>query len=158
MTLAPPVIDVRLVAGPAAWLPIEPFPQDCGGECVFLGRTRRETHPAHGVLRLLRYEAHEAMAMAVLKGLAGQAVDRFQCSAVRVHHSLGDVPPGEASVLVQAACAHRAAAFEACRFLIDELKKQAPIWKQEQWEQGATWPPGHLVAAGVEGAARRAVE
>lgn len=121
---------------------LAPFPTDAGGECVFLGRTRRESHPGHGDLIRLSYEAYEPMAHAVLEALARTAVKQHGCLAVRVHHALGEVPLSEASVLVQVACPHRAAAFEACRFLIDRLKAEAPIWKREVWADGATWSTG----------------
>ncbi len=61
---------------------------------------------------------------------------------VRIHHAVGEVPVGEASVLVQVVCGHRAKAFEACRFLIDRLKATAPIWKQELWADGTSWSKG----------------
>ena len=106
---------------------------------MFLGRTRLDQHPLHGTLQRLSYDAYRDMALAVLHDLASQSVDRFGCLAVRVHHAMGDVPIGAASVLVQVACAHRAKAFEACRFLIDRLKTDVPIWKLEVWERGETW-------------------
>jgi molybdopterin synthase catalytic subunit len=74
-------------------------------------------------------------------------VEKFGCLAVRMHHALGEVPPGEASVLVQVVCGHRDMAFAACRFLIDELKAKAPIWKREQWTDGSTWSAGQVVTA-----------
>jgi molybdopterin synthase catalytic subunit len=145
MTGETPVIDVQLRPGPVGHpRPADP-PTCCGGECVFLGRTRAETHPGHGPLRLLRYEAYEPMAMRVLHELAERAVDRYGCRLVRLHHALGDVAVGEASVLVTAACPHRAEAFEACRFLIDAIKREAPIWKCETWVDGVTWSAGTVV-------------
>jgi molybdopterin synthase catalytic subunit len=142
-----PVIDVRLVDGPVRYEPIEPFPPPAGAESVFLGRTREERHADHGDLQRLEYEAYAAMAERVLREIAREALERFRCRAVRVHHAIGDVPPGEASVLVQVVTAHRSEAFDACRFLIDELKKRAPIWKREQWADGTTWSTGQPVAA-----------
>ena len=137
------IVDVRLVDGPLALAPVQPFPPAAGGECIFIGRTRRELHDEHGELRSLFYEAYRPMAEHVLRGLARDAIERFDCLAVRLHHAIGDVPVGEASVLVQVACGHRGEAFEACRFLIDRLKREAPIWKQERWASGGeTWSPG----------------
>lgn len=118
---------------------LSPFPIEAGGECVFLGRTRMERHAKHGDLLRLSYDAYREMAERVLHDLAREAVNRFGCLAVRVHHAIGEVPVGEASVLVQVACGHRDKAFEACRFLIDRLKTDAPIWKREQWQGGETW-------------------
>jgi molybdopterin synthase catalytic subunit len=94
----------------------------------------------------LEYEAYASMAEAMLRELSEEAVEKFGCLAVRVHHALGEVPPGEVSVFVQVVCGHRDMAFAACRFLIDELKAKAPIWKREQWDDGSTWSAGQVVA------------
>jgi molybdopterin synthase catalytic subunit len=145
MDRSSPVIDVRLADGPVRYRPIEPFPQPAGAEAVFLGRTREERHTNHGDLRRLEYEAYSGMAERVLHELAEEAVERFRCLVVRLHHAVGDVPPGEASVLVQVVTGHRAEAFDACRFLIDELKTRAPIWKREHWADGTTWADGQPV-------------
>ena len=141
------IIDVRLVDRPVDFVAVEPFPVEAGGECVFLGRTRIEAHPQHGLLKRLSYEAYRPMAESVLRDLARQAVEEFGCVAVRIHHAVCEVPPGQASVLVQTVCGHRAAAFESCRFLIDQLKSQAPIWKREEWSDGASWSAGVPVRA-----------
>lgn len=138
----PPIIDIQIVNHPVTAGAIEPFPPDCGAECLFLGRTRAETHPTHGRLERLSYEAYEPMAKTVLKQLADDAVRDYKCAAVRIHHAVGDVPLGEASVLIQVAAGHRAEAFAACRLLIDRLKKEAPIWKREAWSDGTTWSKG----------------
>jgi molybdopterin synthase catalytic subunit len=137
-----PSIDVQLVNHPVCPGVFEPFPDPAGGECLFLGRTRREDHPRHGRLVRLCYEAHVPLAQRVLHDLAQQAVARHGCLAVRIHHALGPVAVGEASVLVQTVTPHRAEAFGAARFLIDRLKQVAPIWKREEWALGATWAPG----------------
>lgn len=140
------IIDVQLLRQPVTAVPFDPFPQPAGAECVFLGRTRVETHPEHGRLQRLWYESYEPMALLMLRELAERAVERFDCLAVRVHHAVGEVPPGDASVVVQVVCGHRDAAFRACRFLIDELKQSAPIWKREQWQDGTTWAEGQAAA------------
>jgi len=142
-------IDVRLLDEPVHAVPFDPFPQPAGGECVFLGRTREETHPEHGRLVRLSYEAYRPMAERVLVTLAERAAERYGCLAVRLHHALGDVPPGDASVLVQVVGGHRGESFDACRFLIDALKLEAPIWKREEWEDGATWSEGTPVTSGA---------
>jgi molybdopterin synthase catalytic subunit len=147
---AAPLIDVRLLPHAVHAVPFDPFPQPAGAECVFLGRTREEAHPDHGELRQLSYEAYEPMAQSVLEDLAAEAARLFECRAVRVHHALGSVPPGEASVAVQVVCGHRDAAFAACRFLIDHLKSEAPIWKREEWADGATWSAGNPVRASAD--------
>ena len=146
VTTDTPTIDVRLLDGPVAFVATDSFPEACGGECVFLGRTRQETSPEHGPLIRLSYEAYAPMAEKVLRSLAEDAVRLFGCHVVRIHHAVGDVPTGEASVLVQVACGHRGEAFDACRMLIDRLKAEAPIWKQEQWADGTTWSKGKPVS------------
>ena len=145
MPVSPPFLDIRLITGPVQPMPIEPFPQPAGAECIFLGRTRDEPHPTHGPLRRLSYECYRPMAERVLRDLAARAVEQFGCLAVRVHHAVDEVPVGEASVLVQVVTGHRAAAFDACRFLIDRLKVEAPIWKREEWADGSTWSEGKPV-------------
>jgi len=142
-----PSIDVQLVDHPVAYAPFEPFPQPAGAECAFLGRTRIESHPAHGTLKRLQYEAYRPLAHNVLRDLAERAIEQYACLAVRIHHAVGDVPAGEASVLVQVVCGHRAGAFDATRFLIDRLKAEAPIWKREIWADGTTWSAGTPVNA-----------
>lgn len=142
------IIDIRLLDQPVQYEPLAPFPQPAGGECVFLGRTRLEQHPEHGRLSHLSYEAYKPLARAAMRQLADEATARYDCLAVRLHHALGDVPVGEASVLVQVVCGHRGEAFDACRLLIDALKERVPIWKQEVWEDGTTWAKGTTVRGG----------
>lgn len=137
-----PLIDIQLVNEPVSAGTISPFPKSCGAECIFLGRTREDAHPEHGDLTLLAYEAYEPLARAVLRQLADEVIRRYGCRAVRVHHALGEVPVGAASVLVQIAAGHREQAFDACRLVIDRLKEEAPIWKREIWADGTTWSQG----------------
>lgn len=139
---APPIVDVQLTSGPVTSQAWQPFPQPAGAECAFLGRTRAETHSKHGALTKLTYQAYEPMARHVLETLAHEAITTYGCLAVRLHHAVGDVGIGEASVLVNVVCGHRDKAFQACRFLIDALKQHAPIWKQEVWADGTTWSEG----------------
>ncbi len=112
-----------------------------GGIDLFIGTTRGVTD-GRRTLRL-EYEAHEPMAADVLAALGEEALQRFGLEAVCLLHRTGVVAVGEASVVVGASAAHRAAAFEGCRFLIDRLKQQAPIWKKEYYADGAAeWAPG----------------
>lgn len=148
MAAAPTDIDVQILDHPVQPVAFAPFPAPAGAECTFLGRTRMEVHPRHGALVHLTYQAYEPLARQVLTDLAGQAADRFECHVVRVHHAVGDVPIGQASVLVQVVCGHRAEAFAACRFLIDGLKAAAPIWKRQRWADGTTWSTGSPVETG----------
>ncbi len=139
-------IDVQILDHPVQALGVEPFPESAGAECSFLGRTRLDVHPKHGRLVRLSYQAYVPLARRTLSDLAEQASREFDCDMVRIHHAVGEVPLGDASVLVQVVSSHRAKAFEACRFLIDRLKDTAPIWKRELWADGASWSEGTPVA------------
>lgn len=109
-----------------------------GGLALFVGMTRSEIDPEFGPLMRLDYEAYEAMALAELERIARGAVRDFQAGRVVIVHRVGSVGLGEASVATGVACAHRAEAFDACRWLIDTLKVQVPIWKREVFTSGAT--------------------
>ncbi len=140
-TQPPPVIDIAIHDGPVAPADL-PFPGDCGAEGIFLGRTRRETHPQFGPLVRLEYEVYEPMALKLLQSLADDAAARFGARVVRIVHAGGAVGPGEASVVIQVATAHRGESFDAARYLIDRLKQELPIWKREIWEGGETFVEG----------------
>lgn len=109
---------------------------DAGAVVLFLGTTRRQT--AGRATDSLDYEAYEPMARAKLEELAQAAVSRWALTAVAVVHRLGHLVPPEASVAVAVSSPHRAAAFEAGKWLIDELKKVVPIWKRENWADGTS--------------------
>lgn len=145
------IIAVQLLDGPVACESSD-VPDGTGGECVFMGRTRAETHQQHGRLLRLSYEVHRSLAERTLRALAEGAAARWGCRSVCIHHAVGEVPVGRASVMIRVCCAHRSEAFEACRFLIDELKRIAPIWKREEWESGATWVNGQPVSAEFDSA------
>ncbi|GAB4137669.1 MAG: molybdenum cofactor biosynthesis protein MoaE [Planctomycetota bacterium] len=106
-----------------------------GAVVTFLGATR--DHNEGIAVRSLCYEAYEEMARKVMGALFEEAVKRFPITKARVVHRLGEVPVGGISVAVVTASEHRSAAFEACRFLIDRLKNEAPIFKKEIAEDGA---------------------
>jgi MoaE-MoaD fusion protein len=90
----------------------------------------------------LDYEAYEDMALRQMHELAEKARERFSIRQVTMVHRLGRLEIGETSVLIVVASAHRSAAFEACRWLIDTLKTTVPIWKKETFVDGAVWAPG----------------
>jgi molybdopterin converting factor subunit 1 len=90
----------------------------------------------------LDYEAYEEMARKQIEELAAQALEKFKVREVAVVHRLGRLQIGETSVAIVVSSAHRAAAFEACRWMIDTLKKTVPIWKKEHFEDGAVWADG----------------
>jgi molybdopterin synthase catalytic subunit len=125
-----------------------PSPAD-GAVCCFVGVVR-DTNDGRRV-RFLEYEAYEEMALGQMQQLEEEARRRWPLGDVRLVHRLGRLEIGEASVAVAVASPHRAEAFAACRFLIDTLKKQVPIWKKEHFEGGAVWVagPGAPEAASV---------
>jgi MoaE-MoaD fusion protein len=90
----------------------------------------------------LDYEAYEEMADRQIRELALEARARFGVRQVVIVHRLGRLEIGETSVLIVVASAHRAQAFDACRWLIDTLKKTVPIWKRETFADGEVWAPG----------------
>jgi len=135
------VIEVGVLPNPVTASPLA-WPGECGAESVFLGRTRRETHPQFGGLVRLEYEAYAPMAEAMLLAFAQAAAERFGCLAIRVAHATGVVNPCEASVVIQVATPHRGEAFAACRYIIDRIKHELPIWKREVWDHGTTFVEG----------------
>jgi len=126
-----------------------------GAVCVFDGIVRDNTRGRQTLY--LDYEAYREMALEQMKQLADDAVAKFGVRDVALVHRLGRLMVGETSVLIVVASAHRAAAFEACRWLIDSLKKTVPIWKKETFADGAVWAAGEpfpeaIALRGNEGA------
>lgn len=122
-----------------------------GAVVGFVGRTRvtpgtpapgQEAEAARHAGRsvdALDYEAHETMALRILASIADEIEARFGVERVAIVHRLGDVPLGDASIVVAAAAPHRDAAFAAARYAIDETKARAPIWKAERFADGHVW-------------------
>jgi molybdopterin converting factor subunit 1 len=118
-----------------------------GAAVVFEGVVRDNTHGRR--THYLDYEAYEDMAVKQMEELAEQALARFSIRDVAILHRLGRLHIGEASVLIVVAAAHRAAAFDACRWLIDTLKRTVPIWKKEYFEDGVVWADGEPFPAEI---------
>jgi MoaE-MoaD fusion protein len=111
-----------------------------GAAVIFDGVVRDNTRGRR--TRYLEYEAYEAMARKQMESLAVQARTRFGVRGASIVHRLGRLEIGETSVLIVVGAAHRGAAFEACQWIIDTLKKTVPIWKKEYFEDGAVWADG----------------
>ena len=109
--------------------------EGCGAVVSFVGLTR-ETEGEADVLRL-EFDAWQDKLTPVLRRLADEAVDRFGVLSVAMAHRTGAVGPQEPIVAIHVGSPHRKEAFQACEWLIDELKKQAPIWKKEVTTHGA---------------------
>ena len=121
-------------------------PED-GAVTVFEGIVRDHTRGRHTLY--LDYEAYEEMALKQMEELAERALSQFKIRDAAIVHRLGRLEIGETSVLIVVASAHRAAAFDACRWLIDTLKRTVPIWKKEYFEDGAVWAGGEPFPADV---------
>jgi molybdopterin synthase catalytic subunit/molybdopterin converting factor small subunit len=123
-----------------------------GAVCVFDGivrdnsRGRRTLH--------LDYEAYEEMALRQMQLLRAEAIEHFAIRDVAIVHRLGRLVVGETSIFIAVASAHRGAAFDACRWVIDTLKKTVPIWKKEQFVDGAAWADGEPFPDDLPGTAR----
>jgi MoaE-MoaD fusion protein len=111
-----------------------------GAAVIFDGVVRDNTRGRRTLY--LDYEAYETMALQQMESLAVEARASFAVRGVSIVHRLGRLEIGETSVLIVVAAAHRGAAFEACRWIIDTLKKTVPIWKKEYFEGGAVWADG----------------
>jgi len=125
-------------------------PED-GAAVVFEGIVRNHTRGRRTLY--LDYEAYEEMAQKQMIQLAEEALSQFPVRQIAIVHRLGRLEIGETSVLIVVASAHRAAAFDACRWLIDTLKRTVPIWKKEHFEDGVVWADGEPFPADVPRAA-----
>lgn len=123
---------------------------DYGAIVTFIGTVRGNSR-GRRVLHL-EYEAYAPLARKQLLALAAKAESQWNARCA-IAHRLGHVEVGECSVVVSAASAHRAAAFEACNWLVDSLKATAPIWKKEYFEGGACWIEGSDAVQSRDGAA-----
>lgn len=133
----------RLVTGPLAidHLLAEVAAPHCGGMSTFLGTVRSgPEEAAHGGVTGIEYSAYEAMADAEFERIVSEAHARWPGARVAVRHRLGLVPVGEASIAIAVAAPHRAGAFDACRYVIEQVKRRVPIWKRERHADGtAMW-------------------
>lgn len=116
-----------------------------GAIVTFDGFVRNQSHGR--ATRFLEYESYEPMAVGKMKEIASLVRQKFAVDRVAIAHRLGRLEVGETSVFIAVSAPHRAAAFEACRFAIDTLKKTVPIWKKEFFEDGAIWADGELPPA-----------
>jgi len=142
LTRSPISIDalIREVSGP-----------ERGGTCVFLGTVRDA--PGDGGVTGIEYSAYDAMAEAEFDRILAEAGQRWPQVRIAVRHRLGLVETEEASIAIAAAAPHRADAFDACRNVIEEVKKRLPIWKKELRADGsAQWvdPHGRPAVVGPE--------
>ena len=114
-----------------------------GAKILFLGTVR--DHNDGRAVEGLRYEAYPAMAEAVLKEIVQEAIARYETDQVAVVHRTGTLGLGEVAVAVAVASHHRAEAFDAARYVMEELKQRLPVWKEEQYVDGQVgWVKGEV--------------
>lgn len=130
------LLDAPLPVGEAsAWV----VRTDCGATVTFTG-TARDHAPGRPGVHRLEYEAYPEPALARMHALVDDARSRWaSIGRIAILHRTGHVELGEAAVVVAVSSPHRAEAFEAARWAIDELKRTVPIWKREAWEGGESW-------------------
>ena len=121
-----------------------------GAVVVFDGIVRDNTRGRQTLH--LDYEAYEEMALRQMQLLRAEAIEHKGAREVAIVHRLGRLQVGETSVLIAVASAHRGVAFDACRWVIDTLKKTVPIWKKEQFADGAVWADGEPFPEDLHGA------
>jgi molybdopterin synthase catalytic subunit len=115
-------------------------PEGCGAIVTLDGFVRKFTKGRETLY--LEYEAYEPMALKEMKKLGARAAEQFAIEHVAIVHRLGKLEIGETSVVISVAAPHRRAAFEACEWLIKELKRTVPIWKKEVYADGEVWIEG----------------
>ena len=116
-----------------------------GAIVSFDGFVRNESH-GRPTLHL-EYEAYDSMALTKMREIGVQVHERFAIHRLAMVHRLGRLEVGDTSVFIAVSAPHRAAAFDACRFAIDTLKKTVPIWKKEFFADGAVWADGEIPPA-----------
>jgi molybdopterin synthase catalytic subunit len=130
---------------PSAAIAREVRADEDGAVATFDGCVRNHSHGRRTLH--LEYEAYESMALAKMREIAEHLHEHYAINRVGMVHRLGRLEIGETSVFIAVSSAHRAAAFDACRYAIDTLKKTVPIWKKEFFADGAVWADGELPPA-----------
>ena len=133
------IIDIQILAEPLEVAKNYDFILDesCGGINVFIGTVRRWNKSEE--ITHLDFECYEPMAISELGKIADSAIEQFDVKRVSIHHRTGIVKTTEIAVIIAVACKHRNASFQACEFIIDQLKKDVPIWKKEHLINGSYW-------------------
>ncbi len=116
--------------------------EGCGAVCSFVGVVRA-THQGRRV-RHLDYEAYAPLARRAMALIVAEAAEYWPAGLLAIQHRVGRLEVGEASVVVAAAAAHRAEAFQICRYAIERVKQIVPIWKHEFFEDGEAWVEGSV--------------
>ncbi len=121
---------------------------EAGGIVIFLGTVRNRTDDK-AVFRL-EYEAYEPMAMKQIAKIEDEVRSRWNIKRMHVVHRTGRLEIGDIAVIIGISSAHRHEAFSACRYVIDRVKQDVPIWKKEYFEDGSIWVEGENASPGME--------
>ncbi|MGY4536226.1 molybdopterin synthase catalytic subunit [Mucilaginibacter sp. UYNi724] len=114
---------------------------ESGGIDVFIGTVRNATK-GRTVLKL-EFEAYKPMAIKEMRTITKEVFEQWPVQRILIHHRVGTLQIGEIPVIIAVSAAHRDAAFEACRYIIDTLKQTVPIWKKEFFDDGEVWVAAH---------------
>lgn len=137
------MIDIQLLSHPLSIQACEAFvaTPEAGGSVVFIGTVRNKTQLK--TVTRLEFEAYEPMAIIEMRKIAEEAIRTFSVLKIAIHHHIGILDIGELAVVIAVSAPHRGAAFVACEYCIDTLKKTVPIWKKEVFEDGEVWVAAH---------------
>ena len=125
-----------------------------GAITAFLGLVREQNQGRR--VAFLEYEAYEPLAVRALNRIVEEAGESWPATRIGVHHRIGRLELGEASIIIVAASPHRADAFAACRYTIERVKQIVPIWKHEHFDGGDVWLEGATADPDDEGARQAA--
>lgn len=128
--------------------------EGCGAVASFVGLVRA-THKGR-IVKYLEYEAFDALAIKVFQQIQAESAEQWPGAALGIVHRTGRLDVGEASIVIVAATAHRAEAFQVCRYAIERIKQIAPVWKHEFFEDGEAWVEGAVADPDDEAARERA--
>ena len=137
------MVDIRITPKPLdikeciEWI----MATECGGVDLFIGRVRSETLGSKVVQ--LEFEAYVQMALKEMQTITDYVTEHYKVENILIHHRIGVLTVGEIPVIIAVAAQHRDAAFDACRYIIDTLKRTVPIWKKEIYEEGQVWVSAH---------------
>src|ERR1700726_959891 len=143
--MAAPSADItKLVLEPIDPLALAVYVRGNGDGAIVIFDGFVRDHSKNRRTLYLKYEAYEPMALAKIQEIAAHLHNQFPIHRVAMVHRLGRLELGETSVYIAVSAAHRAAAFDACRYAVDTLKRTVPIWKKEYFEDGSVWADGEL--------------
>ena len=126
------------------------FSEKNGAESVFIGRVRNKN--SEKKVKAVTYDAHDQVVIKSFQTIGSDAKKKFDNNAkIFIEHAKGYVPVGEISILIAVGSGHRDEAFKICRYILEEVKHQSPIWKKEHYVDGKEeWLPGHSLRSKKE--------